>query len=158
MPASANSMSAAIYLGFAMSLLGMAACQTSQEGDDNGMSTDIKSWAINVSVDAYTAADGVRYNAEEFVGGGEVHLSALPKGNNVEIGVSDTGGGMNEETLRRAAEPFFTTRAYGSGRGIYLAQTLTEKMGGRMFIRTRLGEGTSVSIVLPAADLTARGN
>jgi signal transduction histidine kinase len=91
------------------------------------------------------------------VGGGEVHLSALRKGENVEIVVSDTGGGMDAETLRRVAEPFFTTRPDGSGLGIYLAQTLTEKMAGRMFIRSREGEGTSVSIVLPAADTTAKG-
>jgi len=91
------------------------------------------------------------------VGGGEVHLSALRKGETVEIVVSDTGGGMDAETLRNAAEPFFTTRPDGSGLGIYLAQTLTEKMAGRMFIRTREGEGTSVSVVLPAANATSEG-
>jgi signal transduction histidine kinase len=85
-------------------------------------------------------------------GGGEVQIAALPRGGAVEIVVADTGTGMDAETLRRAAEPFFTTRADGSGLGIYLAQTLTEKMGGRMTIRSRPGEGTSVSVHLPAAE------
>lgn len=81
--------------------------------------------------------------------GGEVSLFASLKGQAVEIVVSDTGVGMDKDTLRQASEPFFTTRADGSGLGIYLAQTLTEKMNGRMTIRSRVGEGTSVSLTLP---------
>lgn len=81
--------------------------------------------------------------------GGEVSLFAARKGQTVEIVVSDTGVGMDKETLRRASEPFFTTRPDGSGLGIYLAQTLTEQMNGAMIIRSRAGEGTSVSLTLP---------
>jgi len=81
--------------------------------------------------------------------GGEVSLFASLKGQTVEIVVSDTGVGMDKDTLRRAREPFFTTRPDGSGLGIYLAHTLTEKMNGSMVIRSRAGEGTSVSITLP---------
>ncbi len=88
--------------------------------------------------------------------GGEVQMIAMPHGGAVELVVADTGVGMDSETLRRAAEPFFTTRPDGSGLGIYLAQTLTEKMGGRMTIRSKAGEGTSVSILLPAADAEAK--
>jgi signal transduction histidine kinase len=86
--------------------------------------------------------------------GGEVSLFANSKGRTVEIVVSDTGVGMTPETLRRASEPFFTTRPDGSGLGIYLAQTLTEKMNGTMTIRSRTGEGTSVSLVLPMDSAT----
>ena len=85
-------------------------------------------------------------------GGGQIILSAIPSGSTVEIVIADTGEGMDAETLRRAAEPFFTTRTDGSGLGIYLAQTLTEKMGGRMIIKSRAGQGTSVTLVLPAGD------
>ena len=82
--------------------------------------------------------------------GGEVSLSASSKGQAVEIVVADTGIGMDATTLRRAQEPFFTTRSDGSGLGVYLAQTLVEKMNGRMTIKSRAGEGTSVTIALPA--------
>jgi signal transduction histidine kinase len=80
-----------------------------------------------------------------------VSLQAKQDGERVEIEISDTGTGMDKETLRRAAEPFFTTRSDGSGLGIYLAQTLTEKMKGTMSIESRTGEGTTVTIRLPAA-------
>ena len=84
--------------------------------------------------------------------GGQISLSAIPRGSTVEIVIADTGEGMDAETLRRAAEPFFTTRTDGSGLGIYLAQALTEKMGGRMIIKSRAGQGTSVTLILPAGD------
>lgn len=86
--------------------------------------------------------------------GGEVSVFASLKGQTVEIVVSDTGVGMDQETLRRAREPFFTTRPDGSGLGIYLAHTLTEKMNGSMVIRSRAGEGTSVSLTLPVDSIT----
>jgi len=86
-------------------------------------------------------------------GGGQISLLAITRGSAVEIVVADTGDGMDAETLRRAAEPFFTTRTDGSGLGIYLARTLAEKMGGRMTIKSRAGEGTSVTLALPAGDV-----
>jgi signal transduction histidine kinase len=95
----------------------------------------------------------VLLNAFEACGrahGGEVSLSADSRGQVVEIVVTDTGVGMDTQTLRRAQEPFFTTRTDGSGLGVYLAQTLMERMNGRMTIKSRVGEGTSVTIALPA--------
>jgi signal transduction histidine kinase len=82
--------------------------------------------------------------------GGEVSFRAVRKGSAVEIVVADTGVGMDPETLRRAAEPFFTTRDDGSGLGIYLAQRLTEKMNGKMSLQSRAGDGTTVVLTLPA--------
>jgi polar amino acid transport system substrate-binding protein len=83
--------------------------------------------------------------------GAGVALEAVRTGQQVEIAVRDTGSGMDAETLRRAAEPFFTTRTDGSGLGIYLAQTLTERMAGKMVIRSQPGAGTEVTVSLPAA-------
>jgi len=80
-----------------------------------------------------------------------VTLAAARMGQQVDIAIKDTGAGMDAETLRRAAEPFFTTRADGSGLGIYLAQTLTERMAGNMTIRSEAGAGTQVTVSLPAA-------
>jgi signal transduction histidine kinase len=80
-----------------------------------------------------------------------VMLEAVRTGQQVDITITDSGSGMDAETLRRAAEPFFTTRTDGSGLGIYLAHTLTERMAGTMTIRSRAGLGTRVTVSLPAA-------
>lgn len=85
-------------------------------------------------------------------GSGGVSIGAKRNGARVEIEIADTGSGMDAETLRHTAEPFFTTRPDGSGLGVYLAKTLTEKMSGTMTIQSRVGEGTRVKIELPAAE------
>jgi CheY-like chemotaxis protein len=60
---------------------------------------------------------------------------------------------MDEETLRRAREPFFTTKGIGKGTGLGLSMVhgLAEQFGGTTEIASRLGEGTTVAIILPVA-------
>jgi len=66
-----------------------------------------------------------------------------------ELSVSDSGEGMTSETLRRAADPFFTTKSSGSGIGLALIREIVERSGGTLTIFSRPGEGTEVSIVTP---------
>ena len=73
MPALMKALNTAIKLGLVAALLGTAACQTDENGDNTSMSTDTDSWAVNIGGPAYMATDGTRYHAEEFVSGGEVH-------------------------------------------------------------------------------------
>lgn len=70
----------------------------------------------------------------------------------VTITVSDKGHGMSKETLARASEPFFTTKPEGTGSGLGLASVdaVARRAGGRCLLRSELGKGTSVSILLPA--------
>jgi PAS domain S-box-containing protein len=70
----------------------------------------------------------------------------------VVLSVTDTGEGMDEPTLRRATEPFFTTKGIGKGTGLGLSmvQGMTEQLGGRLSVSSRLGQGTTVEIWLPA--------
>ena len=79
--------------------------------------------------------------------------STLAPGSYVRLSVADTGEGMSEETLARAAEPFYTTKGVGKGTGLGLSMVhgLAEQSGGRMDIRSRLGEGTVVDLWLPQA-------
>src|SRR5438874_1931281 len=89
--------------------------------------------------------------AREELGGTDTHL---PPGRYVSLSVADTGHGMDEETLRRAHEPFFTTKGVGKGTGLGLSmvQGLVEQSHGRLFLKSRVGEGTTAEIWLPVAE------
>jgi len=69
----------------------------------------------------------------------------------VAISVSDTGSGMTQEVATKALEPFFTTKAVGQGTGLGLSQVLgfAQQSGGEVHIDTRLGQGTTITILLP---------
>ncbi|WP_422056289.1 MHYT domain-containing protein [Sphingomonas sp.] len=75
----------------------------------------------------------------------------LEPGDYVEIAVSDTGIGMDEATLRRAMEPFFTTKPVGKGTGLGLAQIYgsARQAGGTVRLSSTPGIGTTVSVLLP---------
>ncbi len=77
----------------------------------------------------------------------------LPRGNYVRISMADTGVGMDEATLAKAMEPFFTTKGIGKGTGLGLSmvQGLTAQSGGAMQISSQEGTGTVVSLWLPCA-------
>jgi CheY-like chemotaxis protein len=71
----------------------------------------------------------------------------------VHVSVADTGIGMNEATLAKAMEPFFTTKGVGKGTGLGLSMVhgLTAQSGGAVHIASELGKGTVVSLWLPRA-------
>ena len=82
--------------------------------------------------------------------GGTLAISTGSRGRMVEVRVTDTGTGMPEYVRRRATELFFTTKAEGgSGLGLAMVQAITEQHQGEMDIRTELGEGTTVFVLLP---------
>ncbi|MGB0712377.1 MAG: ATP-binding protein [Gammaproteobacteria bacterium] len=72
----------------------------------------------------------------------------------VVVEVSDNGTGMDEQTASRVFDPFFTTRDVGEGMGLGLSvvHTIVQNHGGRIEVRSRLGEGTTFSLALPRAD------
>jgi signal transduction histidine kinase len=84
----------------------------------------------------------------------QAHLpDTLAPGSYVHLSVVDTGVGMDAETLKRASEPFFSTKPTGKGSGLGLSMVhgLTLQSGGAMHIASRPNEGTSVSLWLPVA-------
>jgi signal transduction histidine kinase len=72
----------------------------------------------------------------------------------VEVNVADTGSGIEPAHIDRIFEPFFTTKGLGKGTGLGLAicQRIVKAHGGRVEVTSRLGAGTTVSVVLPVGD------
>jgi PAS domain S-box-containing protein len=78
---------------------------------------------------------------------------ALKRGRYVRLSVADTGVGMDEATLSRAVEPFFSTKGVGKGTGLGLsmAHGLAAQLGGALTIHSRQGVGTNVEFWLPVS-------
>ncbi len=81
------------------------------------------------------------------------HPMNLEPGAYVRLVVADTGAGMDEPTLLRAGEPFFTTKEQGKGTGLGLsmARGFAEQSGGALQIESEVGMGTKVTLWLPAS-------
>ncbi len=88
---------------------------------------------------------------EETIGPGSV--SGLKPGPYVCVSVADTGTGMDEQTLARAVEPFFTTKGVGKGTGLGLSMIhgFADQSGGRLVLTSKAGAGTTAEIWLPTA-------
>ncbi|RKK03838.1 response regulator [Pseudoroseomonas wenyumeiae] len=81
-------------------------------------------------------------------------LTELPPGHYVVLSVIDNGEGMDEATLARCMEPFFTTKGVGKGTGLGLSMVygLAAQSGGRLVLHSRQGEGTTAELWLPRAE------
>jgi signal transduction histidine kinase len=84
---------------------------------------------------------------------GTIAISARARGHDdVEIIFADDGAGMTPEVQRQAFDPFFTTRRNegGTGLGLHIVYNLvTQQLGGRMMLESRVGQGTTFRIIMP---------
>jgi signal transduction histidine kinase len=89
--------------------------------------------------------------------GGRISVEARRRGNTVELLVQDDGLGISEEDQRGLFQAFFRTsnpdalREPGTGLGLAIVASVAERHGGRVDVRSRLGEGTAFTVTLPAA-------
>ncbi len=67
--------------------------------------------------------------------------------------VTDTGAGMDSETLSRVFDPFFTTKFTGRGLGLPVTQGIVRSCGGLIFLESEPGKGTRACVIFPAASL-----
>ncbi len=78
----------------------------------------------------------------------------LRPGPYVCLSVTDAGEGMDEKTLSRATDPFFTTKDVGKGTGLGLPMVhgLAQESGGELVLKSRIGQGTTAELWLPVAE------
>ncbi len=86
--------------------------------------------------------------------GGALRIETRAEQGSAVLRVHDEGIGMDEETRRRALEPFFTTKppGEGTGLGLALAYGVVESLGGRLTIVSAPGKGTTVEVALPGSE------
>src|SRR5262245_66378546 len=91
----------------------------------------------------------VRNAIEAVDDAGMVTITTSSAGPGVLCVVSDTGGGMREDVLRRAVEPFFTTKGpQRPGLGLSSALGIMRQLGGQLEIRSEVDGGTQVTVRL----------
>ncbi|ANK89090.1 MULTISPECIES: hybrid sensor histidine kinase/response regulator [unclassified Rhizobium] len=116
--------------------------------DPNQLEMAILNLVVNAR-DAMPSGGRIMLRAsEETITAGKGPLSA---GRYIRIAVIDEGEGMDAKTLEQAVTPFFTTKGVGKGTGLGLSmvQGLASQSGGRLILKSTLGEGTTAELWFP---------
>ncbi|GAB2561871.1 PAS domain-containing protein [Dyella jejuensis] len=119
------------------------------EADANQLESALLNLAVNARDAMHGEGSIVIEMREESVASSD---GGLKPGRYVCLSVTDFGEGMDEATLKRATEPFFTTKGVGKGTGLGLSMVhgLAEQSGGVLRMRSEPGSGTTAEIWLPA--------
>ena len=91
----------------------------------------------------------VKNSLEAIEGEGKIDIIAHVLKGNYYIEISDNGCGMNEETLEKVKEMFFTTKVKGSGLGVSLSNEIIKAHQGSIDYSSKVGKGTKVVVKLP---------
>ena len=115
---------------------------------------------LNLCVNARDAMPdgGTVTIAARKAGSGLHDIPALPPGDYVVLSVIDTGTGMDEATLARAIEPFYSTKEIGKGTGLGLSMIhgLAAQLGGAFRLSSAVGAGTRAELYLPTTTETGK--
>ncbi|GLG00282.1 hypothetical protein Alches_03210 [Alicyclobacillus hesperidum subsp. aegles] len=93
----------------------------------------------------------VRNGIEAMERGGTLRVVAKRRDGHVQIDFVDEGVGIPPEKLKHIGEPFFTTKEQGTGLGMMVSQRIVAEHGGRLSVQSTIGQGTTVTILLPVA-------
>ena len=120
-------------------------------GDPNQLELAILNLCVNAR-DAMPGGGVLTVGVEQAILGPRTPIK-LPPGAYIRLCVVDTGSGMDEATLERAIEPFFSTKEIGRGTGLGLStvQGLAAQLGGAFTLASAPGEGTRADLYLPVA-------
>jgi signal transduction histidine kinase len=91
----------------------------------------------------------VKNGLEALGRGGNLTVSTRRVDDQVEIDIRDTGPGIAPEVSKRLFEQFFTTKAQGTGLGLYISRQIIEEHGGTLRWRSAPGAGTTFTASLP---------
>ncbi len=93
----------------------------------------------------------LRNAAEAMKGGGRITVATSSEAGEVRVTIADTGEGIADEHRARIFEPFFSTKARGTGLGLALTHQIVVEHGGGIDVDSQLGRGTTFTVRLPAA-------
>jgi signal transduction histidine kinase/ActR/RegA family two-component response regulator len=122
--------------------------------DKGQLETVLVNLATNAR-DALPTGGLLSISATEIVASGDVATHELQPGRYIRLTIADTGVGMDQITLRRVVEPFFSTKpaGQGTGLGLSMAKGFAEQSGGWLSIESELNVGTNVHLWLPVAGI-----
>lgn len=98
----------------------------------------------------------IRNGLQAMTSGGILRIRTEAAGDRIALTVRDTGGGIPPELLQRMFEPYFTTKAEGTGLGLMIVQRVVREHGGLIEVSSEPGRGTTFRILLPVADRRTR--
>jgi two-component system, NtrC family, nitrogen regulation sensor histidine kinase NtrY len=99
----------------------------------------------------HRAIENLVFNAMDAMpAGGVLMLRTTHEDGNVDLEISDTGGGLTPEECERLFTPYYTTKQHGTGLGLAIVQSVVSDHGGRISVESETGVGTSFHIRLPA--------
>lgn len=85
-------------------------------------------------------------------GGGTLLISARQEGNHVIVSVKDTGVGIADDILLKLFEPYFTTKASGTGLGLTMVYKIMKEHNGEVTVQSKRGEGTTFNLHFPVPE------
>lgn len=91
----------------------------------------------------------IKNSIESMPNGGNIFVSINGKNGEVFLSILDEGEGIPENSLQKVGEPFFTTKASGTGLGLSVCFRIIENHGGKVFITSELKKGTKIVCIFP---------
>jgi signal transduction histidine kinase len=108
------------------------------------------SWMIDESSMRGALMNLIVNAIEAMPGGGTLSIDSKWTEETLQLEITDTGGGIADDQIKKIFEPFYTTKEQGLGLGMPYAKKIVEEHGGSVSLNTRSGEGTTIHITLPA--------
>jgi signal transduction histidine kinase len=114
----------------------------------NEVSDEFSLWVDNGKLQR-VFSNLIKNALDSMADGGILKITSRKVNGEVEIGFSDTGTGMSDDTLKRLWTPFFTTKAKGMGVGLSICKRIIDAHGGRIEAKSTIGKGTVFTVFLP---------